>query len=156
MFILGNQVLNVDQPFTGLDGTQFPANWLRLTSWEEKEAIGITEVADSVRPDDRFYYVDSNGIGTPKDLDALKADWVAQIKQTANSLLAPTDWMVVRKMEGGADIPADVAAYRTAVRAASNAHETALNAITDFDTFMAAVTSLAWPEMAKPAPESAQ
>lgn len=149
MFILGNQVLHVDQAFTGLDGTQYPMNWLRLTSWEEKEAIGITEVPDPVRPDDRFYWVDGNGIGTPRELDALKAEWSKKINDIAYSLLAATDWYVVRKAEGGADIPADVTAYRAAVRAAANANQTALNNVADFDTFVQATAALTWPEVTK-------
>lgn len=149
MFLLGNQVLNVDQAFTGLDGTSYPANWLRLTSWEEKAAIGITEVEEPVRPDDRFYYVDSNGIGTPKDLAALKAEWAKKVNEIAYSMLAPTDWYVVRKAEGGADIPADVSAYRASVRAAANSNQSALNNAADFDTFIQTVTAMTWPEVAK-------
>lgn len=149
MFILGNQVLNVDQAFTGLDGTQYPMNWLRLTTLEEKQAIGIQEVPDPVRPDDRFYFVDGNGIGTPRDLAALKAEWSAKVNEIAYSMLAPTDWYVVRKAEGGADIPADVAFFRAAVRSAANANQTALNNAADFDTFMQVATALTWPEVTK-------
>ena len=149
MFLLGNQVLNIDQAFTGLDGTQYPPNWLRLASWEEKEAIGITEVSEPVRPDDRFYYVDANGIGTPRDLAALKADWAKKVNEIAYSMLAPTDWYVVRKAEGGADVPADVSAYRAAIRAAANSNQTALNNAADFDTFMQVAQSLNWPEVVK-------
>ena len=141
MFLLGNQVLNVDQAFTDLAGNQYPANWLRLTSWEEKAAIGITEVDEVPIHDDRFYW----GIGNPKDLTALKAEWSKKINDIAYSLLASTDWYVVRKAEGGADIPADVSAYRAAVRAAANTHQTALNNAADFDTFVQATTALVWP-----------
>jgi hypothetical protein len=149
MFVLGNQVLNVDQAFTGLDGTQYPMNWLRLTTLEEKQAIGIQEVPDPVRPDDRFYFVDGNGIGTPRDLAALKAEWSVKVNDIAYSMLATTDWYVVRKAEGGADIPADVATFRAAVRSAANANQTALNNAADFDTFMQVATALTWPEVTK-------
>lgn len=143
MFLLGNQVLNVDQAFTGLDGTSYPANWLRLTSWEEKAAIGITEVEEPVRPDDRFYW-DNN---LPKDVAALKAEWSKKVNEIAYSLLASTDWYVVRKMEGGADIPADVSAYRAAIRAAANTNQAALNNAADFDTFIQTVTAMTWPKI---------
>lgn len=145
MFILGNQVLRIDQAFTGLDGTQYPMNWLRLTTLEEKEAIGIKEITDPVRPDDRFYYVDGNNIGTPRDLASLKADWKVQINETAYAMLAPTDWYVVRKAEGGADIPANVSAFRAAVRAAADSNQAALNNAADFDTFVQATAALVWP-----------
>ena len=145
MFILGNQVLNIDQAFTGLDGTQYPMNWLRLTTLEEKEAIGIQEVPDPVRPDDRFYYVDGNNIGTPRDLTSLKAEWKVKINEIAYAMLAPTDWYVVRKAEGGADIPANVSAFRAAVRAAADSNQAALNNAADFDTFVQATGALVWP-----------
>ena len=143
MLMLGNQVLSIDEPFTGLDGTQYPANWLRLTSWEEKTAIGITDIGEPPRFDDRFYW-DHN---LPKDLTALKAEWSKKVNDMAYTMLAPTDWYVVRKMEGGADIPADVSAYRAAVRAAANTNQAALNSAADFDTFMQAALAMTWPKI---------
>ncbi len=44
MFMLNNKPLPLDTPFKTEDGTSFPANWLRLTTLDEKHAIGITEV----------------------------------------------------------------------------------------------------------------
>ena len=46
MFLLNGKALPLDTPFKTEDGTSFPANWLRLTTLEEKQAIGITEVPD--------------------------------------------------------------------------------------------------------------
>lgn len=63
MFLLNNKVLQPGVPFTQ-DGIQYPANWLNLSTLEEKEAIGITEVAQDTRPDDRFYWVQDNNDGT--------------------------------------------------------------------------------------------
>ena len=40
-----NTILKLDKPFT-LRGIKYPANWLRLTTLDEKKAIGITEEAD--------------------------------------------------------------------------------------------------------------
>jgi hypothetical protein len=64
MFLLNGQPLQIDTPFE-VDGTHYPANWLRLTSLEEKQAIGITEVADPEPYDDRFYW----GVDNPKLLN---------------------------------------------------------------------------------------
>lgn len=50
MFLLNGQPLPIDTPFKDADGNSYPANWLRLTSLEEKQAIGITEVADPEPP----------------------------------------------------------------------------------------------------------
>mgnify|MGYP003137828392 FL=1 len=44
-FIIDGKVIPLDLPFTSR-GYKYPANWLRLTTLEEKKAIGITEVTD--------------------------------------------------------------------------------------------------------------
>jgi hypothetical protein len=110
MFILNDKPLQVGIAFTHNE-QQYPANWLQLSTSEEKEAIGITEVADAPMIDDRFYWSADN----PKDLDQLKSQWIAQIKDTTNKLLAATDWMVIRKIERNIAIPANIVAYRKAV-----------------------------------------
>jgi hypothetical protein len=48
MFLLNGQALPLDTPFKDADGNSYPANWLRLTTLDEKHAIGITEVPDPV------------------------------------------------------------------------------------------------------------
>lgn len=50
MFMLNGKPLAIDTPFRDANGVQYPANWLRLTTWAEKEAIGITEEPDPVEP----------------------------------------------------------------------------------------------------------
>jgi hypothetical protein len=60
----------------------------------------------------------------------LKSNHIAQVKQTANSILAQTDWMVIRKAERNVDIPADTVAYRAAVVAKAAELETAISAVT--------------------------
>ena len=73
----------------------------------------------------------------------LKTEWVAQQKQIAGSLLAPTDWYVTRKAETGAAIPADVLAYREAVRTTSGTREAEINACTTTEELAALLTNLA-------------
>lgn len=46
MFLLNGSPLPLDTPFRDAAGNSYPANWMRLTSLEEKQAIGITEVPD--------------------------------------------------------------------------------------------------------------
>ena len=60
----------------------------------------------------------------------LKSNHIAQVKQTANSILAQTDWMVIRKAERNVDIPAETVAYRAAVVAKAAELETAISAVT--------------------------
>ena len=69
MLQLDGKTLRYDKAFVH-DGVQYPSNWLRLTSLEEKQAIGIVEVPDApvASWDQRFYW----GVDNPKDLDQLK------------------------------------------------------------------------------------
>lgn len=156
MFLLNGSPLPLDTPFE-IDGTHYPANWLRLTSIEEKNAVGITEVPDvTVSYDDRFYW----GADNPKQLDdltvtpeqgepytqhGLKHQWTAQVKNTANKLLAQSDWMVIRKMERSVDIPADTATYRAAVIAECTRLVTAIQSCADVPALIAVVTAQGWP-----------
>ena len=138
MFILDGKRLPIDKAFTTSDGRQFPRNWLRLSSLEEKQALGITEVPDVVTPsyDQRFYWSSE----LPKDLDQLKETWTAQVKQTAGTLLAQTDWYVIRQSENSAGVPAEVLARRGEIRTFSNEKEAAIAAATTVEEFVTYVT----------------
>jgi hypothetical protein len=139
MFMLNNKPISLDTAFTH-NGIQYPANWIRLASPAERAAIGITEEADPERYDSRFYW----GVGNPKDIDMLKTNMVSQVKQTAGTLLAPTDWKIIRATETATAIDADVLAARAAIRMASNDNETAINACVTVDEL--AALQLNWPE----------
>ena len=140
MFMLNGSQLQIDTPFIHMD-IKYPSNWLRLSSQADREAIGITEVADPERYDDRFYW----NFGMPKDLADLKKSWSQQIDNQAYMMLLPSDWMVVRKQETGTDVPADWLTYRSAIRSKAAETKTALNAATDIESFIAIVTSIDWP-----------
>ena len=156
MFKHNNQTIPLDTPFT-IDGTSYPANWLRLTSMAEKQAVGIEEIADMTTTyDDRFYW----GVDNPKQLNdetitpeqgdpyvqkGLKSNWTAQVKDTANKLLAQTDWMVIRKAERNIDIPSDTTTYRQAVISECTRLVTAIGACADVPALIAVVTTQGWP-----------
>ena len=139
------------------DAGHHPANWMLLSD-DAKAEIGLVYEADPVVAsfDSRFYWAagieralddvnETNEDGTPMlDIDGnqvvtkgLKSNAIAQVKETAASLLAPTDWMVVRSAENGTDIDADTLAYRAAVRKASNDIEAAISGATTHAAFMA-------------------
>lgn len=75
----------------------------------------------------------------------LKSNWIAQIKQTAGSMLAATDWMVIRKAERNVDIPAAVVAKRAAIVAECNRLEAAISASADVEALIAVVMNQNWP-----------
>ena len=147
-FKLGTRTIQLDTPFTH-DDIQYPANWIRLASEEDKSAIGMTWEADPVRADDRFYW--NGNINNPKALEdvtetvdekeyttkGLKSNFIAQVKTTAGSILAQTDWMVIRKAERNVDIPSSVATYRASVVAKATELETAISAVTTVEQLIA-------------------
>jgi len=53
-FKLNNETLPIDRGFTHNE-IQYPRNWLRLATQEDKDRLGITWKADPVRHDDRYY-----------------------------------------------------------------------------------------------------
>ena len=157
MFLLNGTPLGIDSPFTYND-TQYPSNWLRLASQEERAAIGITEVADPERYDDRFYWSVDNPKqledltvtpegGTPYVQKGLKSNWTTQVKQTANTMFAQSDWMVIRKVERNVDIPAATVTYRAAVLAECDRLCTAIAAASDVPALISVVTTQNWPVM---------
>lgn len=117
MFLLNGKPLALDVPFETPNGTQYPANWLRLASPEDRKDIGITEVPDPPSPwyDQRFYW----GPGLPKDHDQLVTQWVDQTRYTANTLLIPTDWMITRLVDNGKLVDPDVKTWREDIRDSS-------------------------------------
>ena len=179
MFKHNNTPIPLDTPFT-IDGTSYPANWLRLTSLAEKQAVGITEVADvTTTYNDQFYW----GVDNPKLLNdreesdedgnpmyvkvydatvgengamvdsterlvtkGLKSNWTAQVKDTANKLLAQTDWMVIRKVERDVAIPTATATYRANVITECSRLVTAIAGASDVEAFIAVVTAQGWPD----------
>jgi len=127
MLQLDGKTLQYDRAFTH-DGISYPANWLRLTTLEEKQAIGISEVADNTQSwDQRFYW----GVDNPKDLDELKTNWKTQQTDYAASVLSQSDWRVVKAKETGTNIPSTWKTYRAAVRTACNTRQTEIDACKD-------------------------
>ena len=76
----------------------------------------------------------------------LKSQWISQVKQTAGSMLAATDWMVIRKAERDVAIPAEVQTYRAAVVAECDRLETAIAGCADVEALIAVVGSQDWPK----------
>ena len=145
MFILNGHPLSPDVAFTATnaDGEliQYPANWLRLASPEERAAIGITEVPDPAPYDQRFAWgVTADGNPIWKDHGKLIEQWIQQTRTTAGTLLSPTDWMVVRKVDNGTEIPIDWQLWRETVRMAAGTKVTAIASTADTAELAAYIT----------------
>ena len=149
MFLLDGQPLAVDTPFKTPDGTQYPANWLRLSTAEEKAAIGITEVPDPPQYDQRFYWgYDAEGNLIPKDHAQLVEQWTATTRQTANSLLSPTDWIIIREADNGKAADPVLKTWREEIRLAAGSKVYEIGQTADTDALAAYITGAdypAWP-----------
>jgi hypothetical protein len=133
---------------------------------------GAREIVEGEQLDQRFYWVTFDRyevqpdkvmrlyVNTPKALEdvtdtpegateavttkGLKSQYVAQCKQTANSMLQATDWTVIRKAERSVDIPVDVAAQRAKILAECDRLIAAVTAAQDMPAFILAVQSANW------------
>ena len=146
MFLLDGKPLALDVAFSTSDGTQYPANWLRLSTLKEKEAIGIIEVPDPPIWDQRFYWgYDESGNLIPKDHAQLVEQWIQQTRLTANSLLFPSDWMIIREIDNG--VLADPAwkTWRESVRLAAGSKVFEINATKTTEELAAYITGPDYP-----------
>lgn len=75
----------------------------------------------------------------------LKSQWIAQVKHTAGTMLAQTDWMVIRKAERDVAIPDAVATKRAAIIAEADRLESAFAACASVEDLIAVVNSQEWP-----------
>ena len=144
---LGSRRIAYDVPFTNEGtGVQYPANWMRLSNERDKQAIGmIWEEPTARNYDQRFYWSADN----PKQLDdvtdeegntttGLKTLWKAKQNEIAASLLAPSDWRVVKELEVNSSFsaaktayPTEWQTYRAAVRTACNTRQAEIDNCSD-------------------------
>ena len=151
------QYIQENTPFT-IDGVQYPANWLNLSTPEEKAALGLEEVVATNSPaSDQYYWVSTelNGasltyVNTPKDLTSVKDSAFSQVNATAYSILFPSDWMVVKAFETSTKINADWNTFRANVRATADTTRTAITGAADVDAVATIMGSIVWPT--EPAP----
>lgn len=84
MFQLNGKPLSMDVAFEH-EGVQYPANWLRNSTFTDRLLLGIEEVSQQPRPDDRYHYVSQNEDGTwtsiPKPHDQIVGTIWEDIKQ---------------------------------------------------------------------------
>jgi hypothetical protein len=171
MFMLDNKIVSIDSEQI-VNGIRYP----HLRDPALREQLGIVEVADPEQYDQRFYWsptlpkllddrLEVKEDGTPLYVQVynpateemedtteqvvtkgLKSQWTAQVKTTAGSMLAQTDWMVVRKAERNVAIPADVVAKRAAIVAKCDRLEAAIAACTTVEALIAVVGNQNWSE----------
>jgi hypothetical protein len=138
-----------------LDGNQYPANWINLSSAADKAAIGMVDVVYAAKPNDKYYWVTENpplylnGVvevsytSRAKDLTQLKDSATQQINQSAWSILSASDWMVTKSVETSTPMDAEWSTWRAAIRTQASEGLATILACTTVEE-LAAVPAIAW------------
>jgi hypothetical protein len=159
------KTIDASQAFT-LNEIQYPSNWISHSTAEERAALGIVQVQEQPRPNDQYYWVTENGDGTfsttPKDLNdgdeyvdlrgvtrrvqGLKSLSIEKVKHTAGTLLAQTDWMVIRKAERDVAIPPKVVQQRQHIVGEADRLEKAIAQTTSVEELIEVMNAQQWGE----------
>ena len=153
-FKLGINFISIDRPYTTEAGVKYP----NLRDPAIRAQLGVIEVADEPTYDQRFYW----GVDNPKQLEdvtetpegadapittkGLKSQWISQVKATAGTMLAQTDWMVIRKAERNIDVPTATQTHRAAIITEADRLETAIAACENVEALIAVVGAQNWPK----------
>ena len=157
VYKVNGQTIRPGRAWKDADGTLQPKNW-QIWSEDEKKAAGISEVVMQPFPDERLYWSSHNDDGTvastaksltdvnevDKDGKAIldsdgnqlvtlgvKSNLKNEVKSQQASLLAQTDWAVVRKADKGTAIPSNIQTWRDAIRTKATEMETAIDNAAD-------------------------
>ena len=163
MWKYNGRTIRTGKGWTDDNGVQHPANW-HVWSATEKAAAGLTEVVEETPPDSRLYDWSQNSDGTitktAKNLNDVNAvdengdpsldddgnqivnrgvKWNLKqtVKSQQGSLLAETDWAVIRKSDNGTAIPSNIQTCRDAIRTKATEMETAIDNAADTDAVAA-------------------
>ena len=147
-YLHNNSPLPSGSSFT-IGDERFGSNWLARATPEQLTERGITIApAPPPRPSEseKFYFItqDSDGyVVTPKPLDGLKRMMTANTNRAAHSMLAGSDYMVVKQAEVGVGVLPQWTDYRASVREESNRQCGQIEEATSVDS-LAAITAN-WP-----------
>ena len=137
------EIISNPKPMT-IDGIQHPRGIFNLWTVAERKAIRLVPVTTTGSHLDGTYYTEDNesyaiandkasvvrtiGVkAADRTLATVKSEQISNAKVKCNSILANTDWYVVRKAEASTAIPAKITALRTATRTVYAAAKSAIN-----------------------------
>ena len=169
MWKYGSKTIREGRSWTDDNGITHPRNW-HIWSPSEKAAAGLTEVTQETPPDSRLYtwgyqadgvtisktaksltdvgLVDSDGNAVNDDdgnqimEPGVRSQLKAEVKAQQASLLAETDWAIVRKADNNTAVPTNIQTYRDAIRTKATAMESAIDGAANTDAV--AALFLAW------------
>lgn len=173
-FQLNNQFISIDRPYTDANGVRYPnlrdpaiRAALGVTEVADEPtydqrfywSVGNPKLLDDREESDEqgnplWVKVLGEVDGEPAMVDSdvrlvtkgLKSQWIAQVKATAGSLLAQTDWYVIRSAERQVAIPESVVGYRAAVVSEANRLEAAISGVTSVEQLIDTVNTMNWPK----------
>ena len=173
MFKYSGRTIRPGRSWTDNNGITHPSNW-HIWSADAKAAAGVTEIVEETPPDSRFYIWSQNSDGTTNKTAKSLADSgsgetlvlgvKSSLKNTVQShqysLLAETDWAIIRKADKGTAIPSNIQTWRDAIRDKATEMGTAIDNSTDTDAVAALFLSrdedgnksgilYDWPELEK-------
>jgi hypothetical protein len=131
-------------------GVTHPRNW-HIWSKADKEAAGLEELTPDPIPNDATWWYTQDAAGkvtkTEKSLTdvtengrvtlGVKSVLINNVKSQQGSLLAQTDWAIIRKADKGTAIPSNIQTWRDAIRSKATAMETAITNAADTDAIEA-------------------
>jgi hypothetical protein len=159
VYKVNGQTIRPGRAWKDANGTLQPKNW-QIWSEDEKKAAGISEVVMQPFPDERLYWSSHNDDGsvasTAKSLTdvnevdkdgkaildsdgnqlvtlGVKSNLKNEVKSQQASLLAQTDWAIVRKADKGTAVPSNIQTWRDAIRTKATEMETAIDNAADTD-----------------------
>ena len=159
VYKVNGQTIRPGRAWKDADGTLQPKNW-QVWSEDEKKAAGISGVVMQPFPDQRLYWSSHNDDGsvssTAKSLTdvnevdkdgkaildsdgnqlvtlGVKSNLKNEVKSQQASLLAQTDWAIVRKADKGTAVPSNIQTWRDAIRTKATEMETAIDNAADTD-----------------------
>ena len=163
MFKYSGRTIKPGRSWTDDNGITHPSNW-HIWSADDKAAAGVTEVVEETPPDSRLYIwsmgTDGKISKTAKNLvdeDAkdsggnllkdekgnqainfgVKTTLKNEVKSQQGSLLAQTDWAIIRKADKGTAIPSNIQTWRDAIRTKATAMENAIDNASNTDAVAA-------------------
>ena len=163
MFKYSGRTIRPGRSWTDDNGITHPSNW-HIWSADDKAAAGVTEIVEETPPDSRLYTWSMGADGkiskTAKNLadeDAkdssgnllkdekgnqviifgVKTTLKNEVKSQQGSLLAQTDWAIIRKADKGTAIPSNIQTWRDAIRTKATAMENAIDGAANTDAVAA-------------------
>ena len=127
-YTLGDRIIPLDVAWSHL-GIQYPPNWLRLSSKDQRVKLGLKWVDETIPNWDRRFYQGRDEKGVLiiiRPYRDLQKYWIKQTEKKCHGLLAPTNLLFLELLEEKTSFSAAKTAYnnrpesswRTGVKAA--------------------------------------